>query len=550
VGYIPIHKTHECIKVKRIKPLVWILIAAALVRLYYIFTFDYISPDGVQYVHIGYNLWHDFTYTSGGAMFPDIIQPPFYPFVAGFFSLFLPVMIAGKIASLIAGLVLIGIVHRFLSRVANPGVALTGAVLTAVHPGLIAVSSQVATESWYILFVALLIYDGWFFIKVPSSPVAFRLALWIVLGFLTRPEMLVFALFFIGGVIIVFWVSRTKRFLAPLLSLMVPVFVGIMAYAGFVSADLGYFTLSPKINFVRIQSKLAGIARNEHPDFSALPPKVAAFRAFYALTADHGQLLSEALLFKKPQAMNWLENHRLLTKKFNAVGLLKNVGLNAINVLRKILTGIGLPVLYALLAFLGFFILFKRQRLAVAFLLTMCLPLSMYLFVHVEDRFLLGSWPMFIWPGAVFLHSSYLKLRKRLSYHFALALVVVVLLVFSGQAYHKMDKGFHSTEHYQALARGVETFVPPSAIVAAKHPQTAFFLDAKYRALPFASVSKLLVYSQKQNVDFIILDEKDLILNPAWKKMTSSSPGYLKLINQGRVDGTSYWLFHLNRKEG
>ncbi len=524
-----------------------LLAAAALIRLVFIAAFDYISPDGVQYVRIGHNLWHGLGYSSGGAMFPDIIQPPFYPFVSGFFSWIFNPLLAGKVASLLAGLLLIAVTYRFLLRVSGKGVARVGAALTAFHPGLIAVSAQAASEAWYLLFVALLLYDGWTFLTAPSPGGAGWLTLWFSLGYLTRPEMLVVVLFllmFLTGSVLL---ARKKIPLPSGLSFLLPSLAVVLLYGFLVSLSLGYFTISPKINFVRIQSKLAAIARAEDPAFARLPARVAAYRSFYRVAPGGGELLSHALLYKKKEAMAWLEEHRPRGNGgFSALGMLTAMGLNARKMAGKVLSGKGLPWLLALLGFTGLYVLFRREKQLALYLFFMLLPLSMYLLVHVEDRFLLGAWPMLALPAALTTHYLYRKAAARFSPFMALMLTGALLLVASLNAFNKMYGDFQATHHWKQLSREVRAAVEPGARMMARQPQTAFFLGMEYRLLPFGSMDKLLVYSQKQKIDYLLLDESDLTLNPGLSQFLEPAANERFVpVRNGTVGGKSYWLLHV-----
>lgn len=524
-----------------------LLATALLIRLYFIAAFDYISPDGVQYVRIGYNIWHGFAYSSGGAMFPDIIQPPFYPFVSGFFSLLFNPLLAGKIASLLAGLLLIVVTYRFLLRLSGKGVALAGAALTAFHPGLIAVSAQAASEAWYLLFVALLVYDGWHFINEPSRAGAGRLALWFSLGFLTRPEMLVVVLFLLAVFTGLVLFARKKIPFKYGMGFLLPSLAVVMLYGFSVSTVLGYFTVSPKINFVRIQSKLAAIVRAEDPAFKQLPPKVAAYRSFYRIDPGGRELLSHALLYKKRAAMFWLDEHRPRNGGgFSAVRMLTGMGLNAKKMIGKVLGGKGLPWIWALLGFTGLYVLFRRQKELAVYLFFMMLPLSMYLLVHIEDRFLLGAWPMLALPAALTTHLVYGKMASRFSPAVSMVLVGAVLLAASTTAYKKMYGDFQGTNRWKQLSREIEETVEPGTRMMARQPQTVFFLNLEYRLLPFGSIDKLLVYSQKQKIDYLFLDESDLTLNPELAKfLEPSTERPFVLVKNGSVAGKSYWLFHI-----
>ncbi len=526
-----------------------IIFGAVILRVYFIFTSPYVSPDGVQYIRLGYHLWHDGVYSSGGAMFPDVIQPPLFPLLSGFFSLVLPPLIAGKLASMVAGILLILVVYRFLDRIGTPLVAAIGAGVTAFHPGLISVSSQAVTESWYLLFLALMLFDGWFFLRQPSFRTGFRVGLWIALGFITRPEMIVFGLNYVGFLIPAALFLKKRKVLIRSWVILLPAVAGILLYAGWVSGNLGYFTLSPKVNFVRIQSKLAGISRAGNPHKKIDDPKRTAYRAFYRLAPDSVQLMSRALLYKNPQALNWLNANRPASKKFKLKQLFRLLAGNAQKVAYKMVTGMGLPVILALLAAMGFF--FLRERTFSVYLLWMCLPLAMYLFVHVEDRFLLGSWPMIVFPVSVTLEFFFKKVKRWLRPQWAMLVLFAVTMVFAGKAYQKMMRGFQASNEMQAVANQLKNTIMSPAVIVAREPQIIFFMDADFRVLPFASVPELLVYSQWQKADYLLFSDRDVKYNPRLSGIIQNPEKYMfSPVKKIKTSNHTYRLFHLKRKEG
>jgi len=517
-----------------------ILLIGLAIRCALIFSGPYLSPDGVHYLRLGYHLWHDFSYTSGGAMFPDIIQPPFYPFVAGFFSLFMPLLWAGKIASLLAGMLTIHVIYRFLEKFGRKQ-ALIGAKFTAGHPGLAAISAQAASEAWYILFITLWVLDGWRFVRGERN--ATRLGVWGALGALTRPEMLVYILFFMAFVGFLRFRKKIAVTAASLAGLAAPLVILILLYGAWAQSELGYFTISPKINFVRIQSKLARVALNTNPSLKKQPEKIRSYRSFYGTDPEGRQLMSHALLYKEPEAINWLHQHAWSRGGFRPAAFIKAVTTNLIKMLKKTITGTGLPVLYALFGVYGLILLLGENKRAAGYLFMMILPLSMYLFVHVENRFLLGSWPALVWPVAMAGSGVLRKWPRRLGW----TVVLLVILIGGLPAWSNLPASFSKTDKMYKEGRAIRPFLTGKGIVMSRKPQVAFFAGHPYRLLPFAPIEKLSVYSRYQGVDYLFLEKDDLALNPALSQIIANpSPVNGALL----VKGDSYWLFHLKSKEG
>ena len=168
------------------------------------------------------------------------IFPPFYPLVVGLFHLVVPDLeLAGRIASLAAGLLVVLLSFYLFKELIGETKALCGAFFVAVNPYLVKYSTAVLSESVAILLVlvtVLLFYDGWTGGDVRKTALSgFTLSL----TYLTRPEYVVYML------PLAFLLVIRRKIVATVLFL-VPFAVLVAAYMYVMKLETGLFLLSKK----------------------------------------------------------------------------------------------------------------------------------------------------------------------------------------------------------------------------------------------------------------------------------------------------------------
>jgi 4-amino-4-deoxy-L-arabinose transferase-like glycosyltransferase len=534
------------------KKLLFILLLATLIRLWFIFSSDYISPDGTHYASLGYNLVHEFKYESNGSQFPDIIQPPLYPFLLGLFSLIFPAMLAGKFVSLVFGLLLIFLVYHFVKKIKPDGNwANYAALLTAVHPGLIAVSSQVATESLYLFLMMAIFTQGWYFIERPSFKKITILGLLFVITFLTRPEAI---LFFIIFLFIQIYQTFKKSIPAKFLFTHLAIFViGAGLYGVSVAQELGYFTISPKINYVRAQGKFqAHQKRLMEKSGQKLGAKEIGLRARYALSADSSMLATQALLYKDPATIALMKSSKNngAVKGGGFSKLIKYIFYNLKLVAFRLVKGIVTPPVYLLLFLIGMVTLRKSFKANTGLLLygfLMTAPLSAYLVTHMEERFLYLILPygiLFFAAGAVALDLILKKIIKNENLLFwAIAVLIFITLIPS---YTQTLKKMQQKDYYSQLANKISELVEKDSKIAAVVPQATFFSGLKYCPVPFASLQGLDVYLKLQKADYLLVEGADFNKRPLLEKIVEAEPTLFVEVGHGTVSDKKYWLYKIH----
>jgi len=501
--------------------LMLLLSAAFLLRLFYLLSYHYISPDGTQYAALAYNLAHYFSYVSNAGQFPDIIQPPLYPLLTAPFTLVLPAELAGKIVSLCFGLLLVYAVYRFSFFIkADKKLAFFSGWIVALHPGLISVSAQVVTESLYLFLLFTGFALGWVALKKKRIKSFIMLSVIWTLVFFTRPEGLVFfmAYFFLISVLVWFRKFPAKTLIAFLL----PFLSGLMLLALVNFHTLGYITFSPKISFVNAQAKLFRFyQKNNKTKIKNLNPQALRHQALFSLAPDKKTLAADALLFKKMAAPQIDKPHGR-AKKFSRFLLY-----NLINVLRKLKNGLTLPAGFLLLLLAGLYRLkFREQRRLILYGLYMSAAVFGFILSHVEDRFLFALIPFtavlmgrgllifYIWLKKIFLRYG----RKRFGGLALSMLCAVLLFVASLPAYGRAAEKMAAKSYYYKAGLQLKKITLPASKVAAVVPQAVFFADLKYAVLPYASLKDLLLYLRKNKIRYILWEEKDQQMLPQFTK--------------------------------
>jgi 4-amino-4-deoxy-L-arabinose transferase-like glycosyltransferase len=538
------------------KSLLIILFAAVALRVIFVFGNTYISPDGTHYATLGFNFVHSFTYQSDGSHFPDIIQPPFYPFLVGLFSLIFSKLLAGKIVSLVFGVLLVWYVYYALSRLfPNNNIAFYTSWILVLHPGLAFISGHVATESVYLLLLSIAFYAVFAYLKNPCSKKNLLITISLSLAFLTRPEALLF--FLVIQFILLIFVLKRKSYFKHLIINFGVFWVVATAYGFSVSGDLGYFSISPKINFVRWQGKYISYLKTENsePDFKPSKERLT-LNARYGLSANSDQLASHALLHKDEDTIQLLLNGR--EKENQSSNRVAEAGKHIINNIKliayKMIKGTVTPPLYIVLFLIGIVFLIKRKNEfphVISFTILMLLPVSAYLLTHIEERFLLVIVPfgVMIAGFGMYYIDSLLSLKLKSSSVRKGFLIAITALSFV-PGYTKNFENLNSSDYYFKVANNIRYYIPEESKLVAAKPQVAFFLGLKYAPLPYAPIEEQKVYYANQQAEYLLIEEKDIQKYPAMDLITDGFKSPFKIMLIDEVNEKKFWLYKIVLNHG
>ena len=527
-----------------------ILTLGLLIRLVLIFNGHYISPDGTQYASLGYHLFHDFRYVSNGAQFPDIIQPPLYPFLLGAFTFFLRPEYAGKIISLIFGLALIWAMFRFTDRLTgNQKLALSAGVFVAVNPALAAVSSQVATEALYLFLLFYLYGTVLFYLKTRTLGKILVAGLLTGLIYLTRPEGLLY--FGIILLILILW-RQPWRHLMVYGSIVLGFF---LVYAVATYPSLGYWTISPKLSFIKAQGTTSRYFLQQDQEFHRKTnPKVHLQRFRYALAPDKKDLAANELFKKNEAALKHFKNGKKngANRKYSVKRFALHLSANLTLAAKKFVSGWAFPWGFWFFLLFGLWRFpFKKWKREIIFSAIFVLPVGAVLFSNVEQRFLYII-PVILTPilGRGLLQADHLltksihgKTGKRIIRITLYALIILSVYPAYSDIWHKT----RAKDYYYQVAQWLKHEVPQEKVIAASVPQAVFFADRKYAPLPYAPLDSLELYLRHNRVAFILLDVNNRQLHPALKDV-KHLPSFLDKKESIKIRNKNFVLLRVKKE--
>ena len=523
------------------------LIIGALIRVWFIFSNHYISPDGTHYASLGHNFVHFGRYVSQGSQFPDIIQPPLYPFLIGIFSLFINSVIAGKLAALIFGLMQIVFFYWAVYKISNNKVlGEVSAVLLSLNPAFISISTQVATESvFYFFLFGVFAFLLLYFMEDKRNTKSYIVysALFAGFAYLTRPEIIIYI--FIIILLILFF--RRKR-MRDVLTYGWIIILFVIFYSGFILLNSGRIYFYPKIKFVQIHSKLSRYFKaRDTQDIYTKNNKLFINKVRYSLNPAKNEIWANSIFWgidRLPKYQNVSGFHSQRWKRFSTY--LKS---NFLKAFKKFIAGGILPFSYLLFLLIGI-IKFKwrKHKKLVVYAISYLFPTLIILLTNVEQRFLyfpgLLAFPLIAY-GVLSLQIPIFKSRQ-INYlrshktNILLIFIIIMTIPYYIKIYQKMTQN----NYYYSASQWLKEQVPEGSIIAATVPQSVFFSDLKYVVLPFASLESSRKYLYKKQVDYILIESKDRFRRP-WSVEQANWPKFIYQISSRQFDSQKMILFQV-----
>jgi len=239
------------------------LLLALAIRLYLLWQYYCISPDGVHYIGAARDFFHG-RFMAGLSSF----YPPAYPlFISSLYSLIGEWELAGQIWSLLSGVLLLIPLYALLKSMYGEKVALTACFLAAIGPYLARYSVHVRTESPYLLLstiALLLLHRG---IERSFWSHFFYGGLVAGLAYLVRPEAVGFLVIVPLTLAVRCWVKGDKSirwFCGTTLLLFIGFSLLAFPYILYLRLDTGEWTLSRKMGVTLwISLKESGLVSGE-----------------------------------------------------------------------------------------------------------------------------------------------------------------------------------------------------------------------------------------------------------------------------------------------
>ncbi|OPY71209.1 MAG: hypothetical protein A4E63_01626 [Syntrophorhabdus sp. PtaU1.Bin050] len=338
--------------------LLFILLVGLAVRLMNVLTASAIEMDGISYALIAEAIARGAFGEAVKAVFP-----PFYPLFVAITHFFVGDWeLAGRVVSLVFGLLIIYVSYRFFKRLLGERKALYGAFILAIHPYLARYSGQVLSESLATLLFTVTVfffYRGW---AEEKGTYVGMSGCFLGLTYLTRPEYLVYYAPFA-----LLLVSR-KRFFHTCLFFLMFVLLAL-AYIVYLRFETGFWMISGKMTrlpFVPLAVAVTNIPAVTYHLLAAIFPPFLLLLAMGFMRVDaHFRSMSVLLVVFHVLSLS-LVSHSTRRYSVEFFPFL------------TLFVAEGIPVF---LAFVGRF----RYRLTVAFgifLFFVCLPLTQAISVN------------------------------------------------------------------------------------------------------------------------------------------------------------------------
>jgi hypothetical protein len=232
-----------------------------------------IEMDGMGYARMG-------RYLAQGR-FDEALKsvfPPVYPAFVALFNLVIPdVELAGRLVSLVFGMLLIWLAFRFSATLLEDGTkALWVAFFVAFHPYLIRYSGMVLSESVAVFLFSATVFSYYLGWRKNRRTWVAASGICLTLTYLTRPEYLIF---YVPFVLILLLRKRA----GDCLILCAPFLVLGFAYIFYLHAETGLWIVSRKATlspFVPLHTFFVNLPFVAYEFFIAIFPLFFLFAAF------------------------------------------------------------------------------------------------------------------------------------------------------------------------------------------------------------------------------------------------------------------------------
>ena len=249
-------------------PVLCALLLAFLLRGYWTLHHSAVlEENGSEYARIAQNLVQHRTYV-GLSEGPELVMPPFFPIILALGSLVTEsVDGATRLMPLLAGVLLVLAAFALARLMYGSRVAFCAAVLTAIHPLLIDLSTTALSESVYLPLMLAAVWSGLRALDSGRPSHMMWCGTFIGLMYLTRPEGVFCAAVVLAGAFVTnlgrpTWMKRTA---IQALSLLAPIVVLSAPYVAYLSLHTGSLRLDGKVvlNFTIGERRNAGMSHHE-----------------------------------------------------------------------------------------------------------------------------------------------------------------------------------------------------------------------------------------------------------------------------------------------
>lgn len=537
-----------------------ILLVPVIFIFYTAVTYHVLKNDAVQYVSLGYNLFHHGVFDDPFGVVPGWIQSPGWPVISGFFTLFLAPEAAAQTASLLVSLALLGLLFFVTKKIFNGNTALLAVMIFALNPQFLISAQNALAEPVYTLLHLALFYQGYQIIiaqKKTGFGTVFGMAVLGAALMMTRTEgfLYIFLLFFL----LLYLVRKDeknkegpagslndpktlRRLLKPLLFLSL-VFIFILPYGFRIKNKTGNFNVLPKLTFNQRIGKVA-LQRAKAYDAGLQNPERFQELAWFGLDTTNYTLYAEKILDNQYYKRLIGESQY---DKNSMQHLLYITGRNAWESLLILIRSNPFPLLFLVLVLIGLLYCFKNEKGLLFFLILWLLPAGYFILSHVEERFFYVMLPYL----SIIAAYGIVQLTKNTGKKDRAVNVILLLLLLNASIhYWDYTEKLEEDQAYYQTAMVLKQTIPEESAVCSKNFSIPFYGNYQFHKMPYCSAAELYKYLQKNQVGYLLLgDEINTVRREFRPIFHGEESGGFNLVKEINTEHKQFKLFRVNLQE-
>jgi len=440
-----------------------------IVNVYMMINFHYISNDGVQYVDLGYRLFHYGIYNSAYGVVPGWIQSPGFPVILGFFSLFLSKYVLGHFVCFILTAGILLILFRFSKREINIETGEITLLLIAVNPWFLRAIMDTSSEPFYTLIhftIFIILYNLVFYESQLKIGRLLILVLLCTLLYQIRSEGILVVVLTWG---ILIWKKKWHQ--ALLFILLISIIN--LPYGLWIKSQTGKFNILPKITFNARVADIVVLAEHKM-NIRSDDPRKSEDIGWYLLDTDYNELYASNLL-NEQYYHNRIRNE--LIKPSFIKKIPERVYINIKELFRTLIMSSVFPLIFNTLIGLGIFYILRRKIRFALFLLIWLSPSLYFMISHVEERFFYVLLPYL----GLIAGFGVFELSKKIRFPFSLRYLLMILVVLNSTYYYYIFYNeFKIKERNHQIAKEIKKEIPPEKTVCARNYQITFYSGDNY----------------------------------------------------------------------
>ena len=492
---------------------------------------------------------------------------PMYPVCVAFFSfIFHDIEIAGRMVSLVSGILVILPVFFFAKKLYGKGAAYVSAVLIGFHPSLAFLSTSAQSEPTYIFFSLLGMYVGWRAIEKESFRRALSAGILFGFSYLTRPEGIGFWGVYLGVVSIwgIFDCVRHRKFRR--------IRMAIIIFFGFLFVSSPYFIyLRSETGKWMISSKGFAVQQLDVQEY-------VDSQVNYSRLSEDNTILPKDAIYHEGNFMRLVGDEKQSTRHVTVAVILRKYAKNIYQLMKEAIHSVFGTVLFLIWA-VGFFRSAWQDdtiRLHMYLLFFICffwfVVVPMF---HINERYLIpGFLICFIWMGHGVFHliqwceSSFGRYFSNALSRFhcitmrRIATTMVFLFIFILFWLPEFGKvaarDSQSTDYWadavelKKAGQWLKTNVEGSPVIMTPNKAVDFYagIDDVRRGVTFSGddFERILVYARHKRVEYMVITER---YSSTYKNLvflfddTRVPEGFRLVYEDLEVSGIKCRIFHL-----